>query len=228
MAHNSWLARILRFIGIVLMALTSGFTVLGGVGLICISIFPTKYEVATPLIPFQWLYILFMIANFVIGFVGLWATGLLIRGTSKSYKRSVQVLVAGVLSGGFHMFVSHLLRGKSMPVDAVVYTTAFTLLVFLIFRIPGIWQGMNFEKARYEDNRKAAAGAAIALGILTLTIQHTIGPTHTWNGVNYANAFNSIMTPAGTLLLFLGIGLLLMPEKINIRVPQLEALPRDT
>lgn len=227
MSTKSWLAKILRFIGIVLMALTSGFTVLGGVGLICISLFPTKYEVATPLIPFQWLYILFMIGNFVIGFWGIWATVLLIRGTSNSYKMSVQALVAGVLSGGFHMLVSHLLRGKSMPVDAVVYTTAFTLIVFLIFHIPGIWQAVNFEKAHYKDNKKAAGTAAVALSILTLTIQYTIGATHTWNGVNYANAFNPAMTLVGTLLLLLGMALLLMPEKVNILAARLEALPRD-
>lgn len=53
-SRNSFFAKFLRFIGIVLMALTGGFTLLGGIGTTCAALFPTKYESMAALAPFQW------------------------------------------------------------------------------------------------------------------------------------------------------------------------------
>ncbi len=208
MSTNSFPAKFLRFVGIVLMALTGGFTLLGGIGTTCAALFPTKYESMTPLAPFQWLYILFVLTGIAIGVWGIRATVKLVRGTSDSYKLSLYALVAGVVVGGFHIYMSRLLRGKSMPVDAVVYMTVFTLAVFLLFRIPFLWQGVNFEKGNRKNNRMAGGAASILLGIMTLTIQFTMGSTHTWDGVNYANAFFDLMTVTGVALLLLGATLL--------------------
>ena len=207
MSTNSFFAKFLRFIGIVLMGLTGGFTLLGGIGTTCAALFPTQYDSMAALAPFQWLYILFVITGIAIGLWGLWATIKLVRGTSDSYKMSLQALVAGTVIGWLHIYMSQMLRGKSMPVDAVVYTTIFTLVIFLIFRIPSIWQGVNFEKGNTKNNLPAGGSAAILLGIMTLTIQYTMGSTHTWGGVNYADAFNSSMTGIGLGLLLLGAGL---------------------
>ncbi len=215
MSHNSFFAKFLRFIGIVLMALTGGFTLLGGIGTSCAAFNPTGFgESMAPLAPFRWLYILFVLGGIAIGIWGIWATVKLVKGTSDSYKMSVQALVAGTIVGVIHIYMSRMLRGKSMPVDAVVYTTVLTLIIFLLLRIPGIWQGVNFDKGG--SNRTAGGAAAIILGIMTLTIQYTMGATHTWGGVNYADAFNTGMTLAGIGLLLLGAGILLSLDKVNI------------
>ncbi|MGB8983309.1 MAG: hypothetical protein WCC12_15645, partial [Anaerolineales bacterium] len=39
-------------------------------------------------------------------------------------------------------------------------------------------------------------------------IQYTMGSTHTWNSVNYADAFNLVMTLTGSGLLLFGAGIL--------------------
>ncbi len=207
MSTNSFFAKFLRFIGIVLMGLTGGFTLLGGVGTTCAALFPTKYESMAALAPFQWLYILFVITGIAIGIWGIWATIKLVRGTTDSYRMSIQALVMGVLVGGIHIYFSRMLRGKSMPVDAVVYITVLTLAVFLILRIPYLWQGVNFTRGNPKSNLPAGGAAAIMLGLLTLTIQHTMASTHTWGSVNYADVFNTSMTGVGLLLLLLGAGL---------------------
>lgn len=215
MSHNSFFAKSLRFIGIVLMALTGGFTLLGGIGTSCAAFNPTGFgDSMAPLAPFQWLYILFVLIGVVIGVWGIWATVKLVKGAPDSYKMSMQALVAGVVVGFIHIYASRALRGKSMPVDAVVYTTVLTLIVFLLFRIPGIWQGVNFDKGG--SNRTAGGAAAIILGIMTLTVQYTMGSTHTWSGVNYADAFNTGMTLAGIGLLLLGAGILVSMDKVKV------------
>ncbi len=215
MSHNSFFAKSLRFIGIVLMALTGGFTLLGGIGTSCAAFNPTAFgDSMAPLAPFQWLYILFVLIGVVIGVWGIWATVKLVKGAPDSYKMSMQALVAGVVVGFIHIYASRALRGKSMPVDAVVYTTVLTLIVFLFFRIPGIWQGVNFDKGG--SNRTAGGAAAIILGIMTLTVQYTMGSTHTWSGVNYADTFNIGMALAGIGLLLLGAGILVSVDKVKV------------
>ena len=225
MSKNSFFAKFLRFIGIVLMALTGGFTLLGGIGTTCAALFPTKYDSMASLAPFQWLYILFVLSGTAIGVWGIWATVKLVKGTSDSYKMSMQALVTGVVIGFIHIYASRALRGKSMPVDAVVYTTVLTLVVFLLFRIPAIWQGVNFDKGG--NNRTAGGVAAIILGAMTLTIQHTMGSTHTWGGVNYADAFNFGMTIIGVGLLLLGAGIFIRVEKAMGLAKQVEVQARS-
>jgi hypothetical protein len=211
MSTNSGFAKFLRFLGIVLMALTGGFTLLGGIGTTCAALFPTNYDSMAALAPFQWLYILFVLVGIALGVTGIRATIMLVKGADNSYRDALIVLVAGVVIGFIHIYASRALRGKSMPVDAVVYTTLLTLIVFLLFKIPAIWQGVNFEKSG--SNRTAGGAAAILLGALTLTIQYTMASTHTWGGVNYADAFNAAMTLAGMGVLLLGAGVLVGVEK---------------
>lgn len=215
MSRDTWWGKTLRFIGIVLMALTGGFTLLGGIGTTCAALFPTQWDSMRPLAPFQWLYILFVLAGIALGVWGIQGTIKLVRGTSDAYKTSIQVLIAGAVTGGFHIYISRLLRGKSMPVDAVVYVTVFTLVIFLLLRIPFLWQGANFEKGDGKSNRTAGGAAAILLGLMTLTIQYTMGSTHTWNGVNYADAFNTVMTITGVGLLLFGAGILVGAKRFQ-------------
>ncbi|MBK6647984.1 MAG: hypothetical protein IPG44_19950 [Anaerolineales bacterium] len=214
MSTNNFFAKFLRFIGIVLMGLTGGFTLLGGIGTTCAALFPANYESMAALAPFQWLYILFVLAGIALGIWGIRATVNLVRGRSDSYRMSLQALIAGTLVGGLHIYMSQMLRGASMPVDAVVYTTVLTLVVFLLFKIPGIWQGVDFAKAKADRNKPAGGTAAILLGIMTLTIQYTMGATHTWGGVNYAGAFNTGMTLTGFGLLLLGTGIFVSMAKV--------------
>lgn len=205
MSTNHLSAKLLRFIGIVLMGLTGGFTLLGGVGTTCVALAPTRFESMKSLAPFQWLYILFVLAGIALGIWGIRATVLLIKGAEKSYREALTVLIAGVAVGVIHIIISRALRGKSMPVDAVVYTTILTLALFLIFRIPSIWQFVDFTKGNLKTNRPAGGVAAILLGVLALTIQYTMGSTHTWSGVNFANAFNTLMIVTGVVCLLLGV-----------------------
>lgn len=214
MSANSFFAKFLRFIGILLMGLTGGVTLLGGIGTTCAALFPTNYESMAALAPLQWLYILFVITGIAIGVWGIWATIKLVKGMSDSYKMSLQALVAGVVIGFIHIYTSRALRGASMPVDAVVYITMLTLVIFLLFRIPSIWQGVDFTKARTKDNLPAGGATAISLGIMTLTIQYTMASTHTWGGVNYADVFNTSMTIIGVGLLLLGVGLFVGAAKV--------------
>jgi hypothetical protein len=223
MTSNSFSAKFLRFLGILLMALTGGLTFLGGVGTTCVALDPTgSGESMAPLAKLQWLYILFVLLGIALGVMGIRATLMLVKGAKNGYRDALYTLLAGTVTGFIHIMVSRSLRGASMPVDAVVYTTILTLVIFLLFKIPVIWQGVDFAKAKANQNKPAGGAAAILLGFLTLTIQYTMGPTHTWGGINYADAFQATMTIIGIGSISLGIRLL-----IRARIPLLHTAQQE-
>ncbi len=207
MTRNTWWAKLLRTIGIVLMSLTAAFTVMGGAGTSCIAINPTGFGGKfAGILPFQWLYILFVLLTLAIGIMGVRAVVLLARGRRNAYCYALIALITGAVVGFVHIFTSRALRGGSMPVDMVVYTTVLTLVVFLLFRIPGLWQGVDFEKPAGlpPSGQNAAAIALSASGLLTLTIQFLMAPTHTINGINYADVWHLVLSLIGGTLVLAG------------------------
>ena len=210
MKPESGISKTLRFIGILFMALTAAVTVLAGVGTSCVAFLPNNWGPSMAKIaPMQWLYILYVLLTIAIGVLGIRAVVLLAKGRQGAYKAALIALVAGLVVGVVHMITSRMLRGSSMPVDGIVYITVLTLVIFFVFRIPAIWSGVDYSKAPRKEGKKSSGAAAIVAGALCLTIQFFMAPTHTWDGVNYADAFNTSMTIVGSGLVLLGIGLIL-------------------
>lgn len=221
MARNTWWGKTLRFIGILLMGITALFTIAGGLGTTCVALNPTGFgDSMAKLAPFQWLYIIFVIATTAIGIMAARAVFLLAKSRPNSFRYSIIALVLGIVVGGIHMLVSRELRGKSMPVDGVVYTTVLTLIVFLLFRIPKIWQGVDYTSGETNDitGTKSAAITLLVTGILTLTVQYWAGPTHTWDGTNWAATFLLISTMLGLGQVLGGIIIFIARERAEITV----------
>jgi hypothetical protein len=221
MTRNTWWGKTLRFIGILLMGITALFTIAGGLGTTCVALNPTGFgESMAPLAPFQWLYIIFVVVTTAIGVMAARAVFLLAKGRPNSYRYSITALVLGITVGVIHILVSRSLRGKSMPVDGVVYTTVLTLLVFLLFRIPKIWQGVDYTSGGSDDKTgpTAAAITLMVTGILTLTVQYWAGPTHTWDGINWAAAFEITRILLGLSQLLGGAGLFALQERADVTI----------
>ena len=66
-----------------------------------------------------------------------------------------------------------------------------------------------FKKENQENADRAGGATAMIVGLLTLGVQYWAGPTHVFNGVNYADAFH------GALLVF-GLGWLIFGASILI------------
>jgi len=158
--------------------------------------------------------------------MGVRAVVLLIRGAGNAYRYALIALIAGATVGIIHLVASRLLRGGSMPVDMVVYTTVVTLVVFLLIRIPAVWQGVNFEKPESTkgSGKGAAAAAMVACGLLALTIQFLMAPTHTIGGVNYADVWHWVLSGIGVALIAGGVGLF-QRDAVRFRPSEAELLP---
>lgn len=199
------LGKTLRLIGIIVLGFTAVITLLGGIGTTCVALDATRYEGMEAIAGYQWLYIIYVIAGIGLGILGIRATILLVRARPQAYRTALIALVSGLVIGGLHMATSRALRGSSMPKDFIVYATALTLLVFLLFRIPGIRNRINLTA---EDNHTSGLGASAALvvaGISILTVELWAGPTHIINGINYANAWSTQLSLLGATLIAAGL-----------------------
>jgi len=206
------MGKFLRFLAIVLMGLTAAFTLLSGIGTTCVALAAENYDSMAAIVPYKWLYVLFVLLTTAIGVLGVRAVVRLVKRRTNAHRAALIALVLGILVGGTHMAVSRSLRGSSMPVDPVVYTTGLTLIVFLLLRLPGVREKVSFKRAEGDDENVGPTAAAITLllsGALTLSVGDWAAPTHIMNGdVNYADAFHVPMTIAGWGLILYGIGLL--------------------
>ncbi len=208
MSRNNWWARLLRIVGIVFMSLTALFTLMGGAGTSCVALDPTGFGGSfAGIAPYQWLWILFVLVGVAVGIMGVRAVVLLIRGTKNAYRYALIALILGTALNAVHLYASRALRGGSMPVDMVLYTNVLTLIIFLLFRIPRIWQGVDYAKPAGEKNtgKQASAIALGASGLLALAIQFLMAPTHTISGINYADVWHTALTAIGLALVLGGI-----------------------
>jgi hypothetical protein len=205
------MGRFLRFIGILFLSISALFNIAGGAGTTCVALNPTAYDGYEAIARVQWLYILYVILTAALGVMMVRAVVLIIKGRSNAYRVALISLVGAILVGLIHMMTSRALResGSSMPVDGVVYSTVLTLILFLFFKIPGIWQQVNFTRASRNDSQTAGGAAAIVCGCLNLAIQYLVAPTHTINGINYGDAFHITTTGIGWGLLVMGAALIL-------------------
>jgi hypothetical protein len=204
--NKKWWAKVLRLAGIILMGLTAVFTMMGGIGTTCVALNPGGYEGKfAGIAPYQWLYILFVVVTVAFGVMGGRATWLLIRNRTNAYRYSIIALLGGAVVSVIHVLVSRALRGGSMPVDMVMYLNILTLVVFLVFRIPPLWKEIGFGQPTTPNMAGVAGGmASIICGVIVLTIQYWMGPTHKIGGVNYADVWHLQLQFIGWFLILSG------------------------
>jgi hypothetical protein len=199
--------KIIRICAIVLMGLTVAFTLLGGIGSTCAAFLTENFAAMSPLLPYKWLYQLLVIVSVAIGLWGIRALAGLVKGKVWAYRETMLVLVLGGLTALIQIIASRSLRGASMPTDVRFYTTLLTLFLFLILRIPGIWEKVNFYHQKGNTTDMAGGLAAISLGMMILTVHLWAGPSHTFNGFNYSDVWSFPLTGVGWALTIFGAAL---------------------
>lgn len=210
MNPNGGFAKFLRVVGIVFMSLATLFNLMGGIGSSCIAFFAETYgpDYAN-IVPYKWLYQLLVVLTTAAAVYGIYATVQLIKGTKRAWRDTIIALTVVLVLTVIQIVASRSLRGKSMPNDMRLYITVITLLLFLIFRIPAIWKGVNYDRNARKGGGGLAAGAALILGGLsTITAPAMFAGTHTIAGVNYAAVWQWQFLLVGGAMLVVGIGCL--------------------
>jgi len=210
MNRPSKLGMLLRNIAVIALGLTAVFHLLGGIGTTCVALGAEKYPSMAGIVPYKWLYQLFVLVTLGISVLAIRATIRLARAKAGAYRQALFILFAGMVVTGIHVLVSKNLRGSAVPNDVRLYLNVLTLVIFLVFRLPGVWQKMDFDNPKGRTDGSAGAGVALILaGITSLTIHLWAAPSHTWEGINYADLWHRQLSITGWGMVIAGGGLLL-------------------
>ncbi len=200
--------KILRIIAIILMGLASAMMVLGGIGTICIAFWPEKYPSLAMMVQVKPIFQVAAITTILAGLLGIWITIRLRRFTERNYLYAVLILLLSLATAGVKMYFSSKLRGSVAPTNIRFDLSLIVLIYFLILRIPGLWDKVRKTTKPDDEGNTGAAVAAIIGGALTLTVQYWAGPTHTINGVNYADVWHTQLAIVGWALVIAGAGVI--------------------
>jgi hypothetical protein len=180
--------KVLRIVAIVMLGMTAGMNLLGGIGTTCAAFSNNVgYRMAfIELMDYRWLYQILVVTTILVGLAGIWVTVRLVRGSPNIYRDILIILVVGSILGGVQYFASMTLRGKAAPANVKFYLNILTLVLFLVFRIPGIWNKLDLTSPGGKTETRTGVGlAAIVIGLLTLTIFMWAGPSHTFFNQNW-------------------------------------------
>jgi len=209
MNMNDKQSQALRTAAIVLAGMTAAMNVLGGVGTSCAAFFTRDFPPMWALYDYRWLYQALVVTTTLLGIAGVWATIGLSRGKKNALRNILILLVIGTILGGIQMYASLALRGKALPANVKFYLNALTLLVFLVYRLPGIRDRVDFSKSGDGADRTTAGGlAAIAAACIVLSTASWAGPSHTFQGENWVHLLQTPLNVLGAILAVVGLGLL--------------------
>ena len=215
--------KFLRITAIILMGITSAHILLGASGSVCISWFPEQYESLVNVVPYKGIYQIATSFTFVAAFIGIWSVVGLVRGKSKAYTLAVSALILSIVTALTKMYYSNMLRGSTMPTDIRLYLSIFTLLYFLMLRLPGIKDKVDLTKSGKNDSSGTGAGTGMAMvlaGIAFLTTHLWAGPSHMMDGRNLVLVLDAPLTYGGIALLVGGVVFLLRIAFAKANAPQ--------
>jgi hypothetical protein len=227
---NQKTGKILRIVAVVFLGLTAAMNLLGGAGTTCAAFFTKKYPPMWSLIDYQWLYQSLVVLTVPLGLVMIWATVILVRGQANALKITTWLLVIGTILGAIHMAASLLLRGAAVPANVKLYLNLITLVLFLVFSLPGVKKYVDFSAPSGASSGATAGGlAAIVAGLVMLTTVVWAAPTHTFEGENWVNVIYVPLMTTGTVLTLIGFGLLAFAvwKAVEIEHSMPESLPAE-
>lgn len=199
-------SKALRVIAIILMGLTAVINLLGGTGTVCAA-FILEHQEELGVVGYGWLYQIFMITTILIGIGGVWAAVKLGKGGDNVFKNALLVLGLGIVVGGAHYFTSMSIRGAGAPANVKFYINVFTLVVLLLFTLPGIRERLDFSQKGGDSEAMGGGMTAMISGLLTLTTFAWAGPSHTFHGHNWVDDLDVAVIFLGVSLLVIGVGL---------------------
>jgi hypothetical protein len=209
---NDKTGKVLRTVGIIFFGLATAMNLLGGIGTSCAAFFTKQYPPYWALIKEdkQLLYQGLVITTVLIGIIGIWVTVQLIRGKKTAFRNALIVLVIGTILAGIQYYYSMQLFGKAAPANVKFFSNVITLILFLIFLIPGVRERVNFSKNGGSTDGNTAGGlAAIMAGTILLTTPIWAGPSHSYQGANWVELLEVPLYISGILLTGGGLALLM-------------------
>lgn len=197
----------LRILAIILLSLTAAMTLLGAIGTTCVAFNAEKYGPRMALLaPVKPIFQLLVFVSLAAGLFGVYGIVRLARGRHNAFRQVIIFLLVGLIASGVQYYYSLTLRGSTAPNNIRLYLTGLTLLVFLLLRLPGIYQrtGLGGGAPSGASSPGAGSMALFLCGLATITTPVWAAPTHLIDGSNTVNVLLWPLLAGGALQMVLG------------------------
>jgi hypothetical protein len=214
MSPSSSTNKFLRILGIVVLSLTVLMTLMGGVGTTCVAFGAEKWGSMAALVPVKPVFQVLVVVSILAGLWGLVSTIRLARRQPNAYWHVLMFLLVAGVASAIQYYFSLTLRGKTAPNNMRLYLTVIALVLFLVYRLPGIWgkTGFTGSAGGAGGSGRLAGGIALMLcGAMTLTAPLWAGPSHMVGGFNTVEVLLGHLLGAGAGMLLGGAALLAWP-----------------
>ena len=214
---NSFLGKFLKGAAITLLIITILLTVVGAAGTFCVAFRAEEFKNMIALVPYKWLYKIFMGISLAAGIWGIFSAAALIKGKVNAMRNTFIFLIIGAVSAASQMATSVFLYGNAKPINIRVYVTVFTLIFFFLLKLPPVKDIVDFKQsAKSSSSGGLATGIAMIIcGIITLATKLWVGFSHvTSEGTNWVDVLDIPLKISGFGMMVAGIAWILFKTGI--------------
>lgn len=202
----------LRVLTIIFLSLTAAMTLLGGAGSTCIAFNPENFGPKwAGFIAIKPIFQILVVVSIAAALYGIFSLVRLAKNRPGAYNAVLAFLVVGLLASAVQYYYSYTLRnGSTAPNNMRLYLTGLTLVLFLLLKLPGLWQRAGFD-GRPADGGSGGLAGGVSLfltGLVTITTPLWAGPTHMVDNFNTVNVLLWPLLVGGAVLMLAG-GLML-------------------
>jgi len=215
-----------RIILVVAMGLTTTMTLLGAVGNVCLAWNAPYYGPAYNwIVPYMPTYQTFVYVKLAVGVVMTLVCYAIVRGDKWFYIGGLITLLVGGGAATVQMFYTSSLKEvpflATPPTNIRFFITIGTLIIFLIVRMPGIWNTLNSGSANGRGNLGIPTGIALIVsGLAMLTTPIWVGPSHMFEDQNLVMTLAVPIVIDSIAMIVGGIGLMFAKRILGIIVNQ--------
>ncbi len=197
------------------MSIASVFSLISGVGTVCLAFKPDKFPMFPGLAPYSTQLQIITVVTLLVGFVCAILAYAFIRGEKWAYIASLIVLVIGLVFGAWHMYISLAGRGSSTPGNLRVIVDVIAIVILIIVRLPMIWNKIDITHPLGSDrgsynNPIGMAFALVGLGLLSTPLYTSA--SHTFGEINLIDALLPELYIIGGGFLLAGISFMIMSK----------------
>lgn len=199
---------VLRVITIVFLSLTAAMTLLGGAGTTCIAFNPENFGPKwAAFIAIKPIFQILVVVSIAAALYGIYSIVRLAKNHRGAYNAVLAFLVVGLLASAVQYYYSFTLRdGSTAPNNMRLYLTVLTLALFLLLKLPGVWQRTGFGGSPSAGGAGGLAGGVslFLTGLITITTPLWAGPTHMVDDVNTVGVLLWPLLVGGAALMLCG------------------------
>jgi len=228
--------KILRGVAIALLGLAVVMTLLGGIGTTCVAWNAEKYGPKyANFVPYKPVYQNLVYLSIAVAIVGGIVTYALLRREKWAYAGALVTLVGCLGAAGIQMYYTSTLKQVSFfrtpPTNMRLYIAALALLLFLLLKLPGVWNYADFNRPwKGPGSWTTPTGLSMLVaGVATLTTPIWAGPSHMLDGYNLVYVLDAPLLIGGWSMTLVGVGLLLAAGlRLSVQRTQADSLAVPT